>query len=48
MALPFIDRSEEQHPSRRKKTLLIGFTIAIILLALAVMGYIEHHLTPLE
>jgi len=48
MALPFIDRSKEQHPSRRKKILLLGSAIAVILLALAVMGYIEHHLTPLE
>lgn len=48
MALPFIDRSPERHPARRKKTILIGAVIGSILLALALMGYIEHHLTPLE
>jgi quinol-cytochrome oxidoreductase complex cytochrome b subunit len=48
MALPFIDRSPERHPARRKKIILIGAVIGSILLALALMGYIEHHLTPLE
>ena len=48
MALPFIDRSPERHPARRKKTMLIAAVIALLLLGLSVMGYIEHHLTPLE
>jgi ubiquinol-cytochrome c reductase cytochrome b subunit len=48
MALPFIDRSPELHPARRKKTMLIAAVIALLLLGLSVMGYIEHHLTTLE
>ena len=48
MALPFIDRSPELHPARRKKTMLIAAVIALLLLGLSVMGYIEHHLTPLK
>jgi quinol-cytochrome oxidoreductase complex cytochrome b subunit len=48
LALPFIDRSPERDPSRRKMTILIGVLIASILIALAIMGYIEHHMTPNE
>jgi ubiquinol-cytochrome c reductase cytochrome b subunit len=48
MALPFIDRSPERHPARRKKVILIAAVIVATLIALSVMGYIEHHLTPLE
>jgi ubiquinol-cytochrome c reductase cytochrome b subunit len=48
MALPFIDRSPELHPTRRKKAMLIAAVIALVLLGLSVMGYVEHHLTPLE
>jgi ubiquinol-cytochrome c reductase cytochrome b subunit len=47
MALPFIDRSPELHPTRRKKVMLIAAVIALVLLGLSVMGYVEHHLTPL-
>ena len=42
LALPFIERSSERHPGRRKKTILIGSLIGITLLVLSIMGYIEH------
>ena len=42
LALPFIDRSSEKHPSRRKMTILVGAVIVSILIVLAIMGYIEH------
>jgi quinol-cytochrome oxidoreductase complex cytochrome b subunit len=48
LALPFIDRSPERHPARRKKTMLIAALIALLMLGLSVMGYVEHHLTVLE
>ena len=48
MALPFIDRSPERHPARRKKTMLVAAVISLLVLGLSVMGYIEHHLTVLE
>jgi quinol-cytochrome oxidoreductase complex cytochrome b subunit len=48
MALPFIDRSPERRPSRRKMTILLGAAIAAILLTLSAMGYIEHYLTAPE
>jgi ubiquinol-cytochrome c reductase cytochrome b subunit len=42
LALPFIERSPERHPARRKRTILIGSLIGITLLVLSIMGYIEH------
>ncbi len=48
MALPFIDRSPERHPARRKKVILIAAVIAATLIGLSVMGYRGHRLTPLE
>jgi quinol-cytochrome oxidoreductase complex cytochrome b subunit len=48
LALPFIDRSPERHPARRKKTMLIAAVIVLLLLGLSVMGYIEHQLTVVE
>jgi len=42
LALPFIERSPERHPARRKKTILIGSLSGITLLVLSIMGYIEH------
>ncbi len=46
IALPFIDRSSERHPRSRGKIILIAATVAIILLGLSIMGYIEHFVTP--
>ncbi len=46
LALPFIDRSAERHPARRKITILVGVVIILILLVLAILGYIEHHVSP--
>lgn len=40
--LPFLDRSAERRPGRRKKVILTAAVIGIVLLILAVMGYIEH------
>ncbi len=42
IALPFLDTSPDRHPARRKKVILIAVTIAIILLGLSIMGYLEH------
>jgi ubiquinol-cytochrome c reductase cytochrome b subunit len=45
-ALPFLDRSPERHPARRKKIMLIATVIVTVLIALSVMGYIEHYGSP--
>jgi ubiquinol-cytochrome c reductase cytochrome b subunit len=42
IALPFLDRSPERHPSKRWKVMIVGATIAMALLVLSVMGYLEH------
>ena len=42
VALPFLDRSPERHPSKRWKIMIIGAVIALAFLALSVMGYLEH------
>ena len=41
-ALPFIDTSPDRHPRRRKKVIIVGMIIAIILIGLTVFGYFEH------
>jgi quinol-cytochrome oxidoreductase complex cytochrome b subunit len=46
IALPFIDTSPDRHPMRRKKVILVAMIIAIVLLGLTVMGYIEHFGEP--
>lgn len=42
IALPFIDSSPERHPARRKKVMLVAAIIAIGVLVLSVIGYMEH------
>jgi ubiquinol-cytochrome c reductase cytochrome b subunit len=42
IALPFLDTSPDHHPARRQKVILVAVFIAIILLGLSIMGYIEH------
>jgi ubiquinol-cytochrome c reductase cytochrome b subunit len=42
MVLPFLDSSPDRHPARRKKVMLIAAAIAIILLGLSIIGYVEH------
>lgn len=42
LALPFLDTSPDRHPARRKKVVLTAIVVAIILLGLSVMGYVEH------
>lgn len=42
IALPFLDTSSGRHPARRKKVILTAVIIAIILLGLSIMGYVEH------
>ena len=44
--LPFIDRSPERRPLHRKKAIFAASLIGAALLALAVMGYLEHFGTP--
>ena len=43
IAVPFIDSSSERHPARRKMIILVAAVIAISLLALSIIGYLEHH-----
>jgi ubiquinol-cytochrome c reductase cytochrome b subunit len=43
IALPFIDSSPERHPASRKMVMLIATIIAIAVLVLSIMGYLEHH-----
>jgi len=47
IALPFLDRSPERHPSRRKKMMLVATIIAAVLMGLSIMGYLEHFGEPL-
>jgi ubiquinol-cytochrome c reductase cytochrome b subunit len=42
IALPFLDTSPDHHPARRQKVILVAVFIAIILLGLSIVGYIEH------
>jgi len=42
-ALPFIDSSPERHPIHRKMVMLITAIIATAVLALSIIGYLEHH-----
>ena len=42
IALPYMDRSPERHPSRRRKAMVIGAIIAVMLFGLSAMGYVEH------
>jgi quinol-cytochrome oxidoreductase complex cytochrome b subunit len=44
--LPFIDRSPERRARHRIKAIFSAAVIGAILLALAVMGYMEHFGTP--
>ncbi len=46
-ALPFLDRSAERHPARRKKMMLVAAIIAAVLMGISVMGYLEHFGEPL-
>ena len=42
MVLPFLDRSSDRHPFRRKKAMVIAIIIAVVLVGLSVVGYFEH------
>ena len=46
IALPFIDSSPERHPVHRKKVILAAAIIAIVVLVLSILGYVEHFHTP--
>ncbi len=46
IALPFLDRSPERHPARRKKMMLAAAMIAAVLMGLSIMGYLEHFGEP--
>jgi ubiquinol-cytochrome c reductase cytochrome b subunit len=46
IVLPFIDSSPERHPTHRKMVMLVAAIIAIAVLVLSVLGYIEHFRTP--
>jgi len=42
IALPFLGRSLERHPFRRKTAMVVALIIAMGLVGLSIMGYIEH------
>jgi len=42
IALPFIDSSSERHPARRKRVMIVAAIFALAILALSILGYIEH------
>jgi ubiquinol-cytochrome c reductase cytochrome b subunit len=42
IALPFIDSSPARHPGKRKIVMLAGAIIASALVALSILGYLEH------
>jgi ubiquinol-cytochrome c reductase cytochrome b subunit len=46
IVLPFIDSSPERHPAYRKKVMLVAAIITIAVLALSILGYLEHFRTP--
>ena len=46
MALPFIDSSPQRHPARRKPVMLIAAILAIAVLVLSILGYVEHFQGP--
>jgi ubiquinol-cytochrome c reductase cytochrome b subunit len=48
LALPFLDRSPERHPARRKTALLAAAGLAALLMGLSLMGYYEHYVVPRE
>ncbi len=46
IALPFIDSSPQRHPARRKAVMLVAAILAIAVLALSILGYMEHFRGP--
>ena len=46
LALPFLDRSPQRRPSRRKAQMAVAAAILGAVLVLSVMGYIEHFVRP--
>ena len=46
MVLPFIDSSPQRHPARRKAVMLIAAILAIAVLVLSILGYVEHFRGP--
>ena len=46
MALPFIDSSAQRHPARRKAVMLVAAGLAIAVLVLSILGYVEHFQGP--
>ncbi|RPJ69633.1 MAG: cytochrome bc complex cytochrome b subunit [Desulfobacteraceae bacterium] len=47
-ALPFLDRSPERRPSKRLGVMLTAAVILAALIALSVMGYVEHFVRPVH
>ena len=44
--LPFIDSSPQRHPARRKPVMLVAAILAIAVLVLSILGYMEHFPGP--
>ena len=42
LLLPVLDRSPDRHPARRLKTLFAAAAVAVVLLWLSILGYMEH------
>jgi len=38
---PFIERSKERHPLKRKRTIIIGLSVGLILLLFTLLGYLS-------
>jgi quinol-cytochrome oxidoreductase complex cytochrome b subunit len=45
-ALPYIDRSPERHPSKRKGVMVASAVVLAALTVLSVLGYVEHFVRP--
>lgn len=41
-ALPYLDKSADRHPARRKWVMISAALLVAIVAALSVMGYVEH------
>lgn len=46
VALPFLDRSPERRPARRKGAMVLALTIVLALAALSLVAYMEHFGAP--
>jgi len=43
IALPWIDRTPDRHPMRRKGVMIVGAIFIMLFFLLSIVGYMEHH-----